>query len=491
MTKSDVLKRAKRRFSSSERATLGRAIDYATEKHQGQKRLSGDAYITHPLSVASILIGWNQDLDSVIAGVLHDTVEDTDSTLPEIEEQFGHDVAFLVDGVTKVSAIRQGMRPIGSYLPQTRDNLSKLLIAVGRDVRVLIIKLADRLHNLRTLEYLPPEKQQKIAAESLEIFAKLADRLGMGRTRVEIEDIAFRYLDPTRYAQLQKLSKKRIYKAYSRLNEVKDEVNKALDAQKIKHSIDGRIKSIYSLHKKLAKFNQDFDEIHDLLAIRIIVKNRSQCYRTMGIVHELYQPMLHKIKDYIATPKTNGYRSIHTTVKTNDDQVIEFQIRSEQMHDFAEHGLAASFHYNEQKLSKNYFKRSSVSAVPDTMNWTRELQSAAQLIQDGVPIEEVKVDLFGDRIFIYSPNGDIYDLPDGAYPLDFAYAIHSDLGDTAHGFLVNGKIARFTQQLQNGDTVEVKTNAKTKPKSDWLKNTKTSKAKTKIKAKLRAQRSRN
>lgn len=198
--------------------------------------------------------------------------------------------------------------------------------------------------------------------------------------------------------------------------------------------------------------------------------------------------MLHKIKDYIATPKTNGYRSLHTTVKTDDDQIIEFQIRSEQMHDFAEHGLAASFHYNEQKLSKNYFKRSSVSAVPDTMDWTRELQSAAQLIQDGVPIEEVKVDLFGDRIFIYSPNGDIYDLPDGAYPLDFAYAVHSELGDTAYSFLVNGKIARFTQQLQNGDTVEVKTNKKTKPKSDWLKTTKTSKAKAKIKARLRAQR---
>lgn len=486
MNKTDVLKQARNRFSSSERGVLAQAIDFATDKHQGQLRLSGEPYITHPLSVACILISWNQDLQSVIAGVLHDTVEDTDSTLQEIEEQFGQDVAFLVDGVTKVSAVRQGMRPIQSYLPQTRDNLSKLLIAVGRDVRVLVIKLADRLHNLRTLEYLPEEKQKKIAAESLEIFARLADRLGMGQTRVEIEDIAFRYIDPKRYAQLQKLSKKRIYKAYGRLNEIKQEVGDALKSHKIKHTIDGRIKSIYSLHKKLAKYNQDFDEIHDLLAIRVIVKDRAACYRAMGIIHELYQPILHKIKDYIATPKTNGYRSLHTTVKTDDGQIIEFQIRSRQMHDFAEHGLAASFHYNEQKLSKNYFKRHSVSAVPDTLDWTRELQSAAQLIQDGVPIEEVKVDLFGDRIFIYSPNGDIYDLPEGAYPLDFAYAVHSELGDTAASFIVNGKIARFTQQLKNGDTVEVKTSSKTKPKSDWLKTTKTSKAKAKIKAKLRA-----
>ncbi len=453
MDKSELIRLSRRRFNPLQRKTLSRSINFATNKHTGQKRLSGEDYIMHPMNVAAILIEWNQDLDTVIAGVLHDTVEDTQTSLAEIEEQFGKNVAFLVDGVTKVSAIRSGMRGIESYLPQTRDNLSKLLIAVGQDARVLVIKLADRLHNLRTLEYLPPEKQQKIARESLEIFARLADRLGMGRVRVEIEEIAFSYLEPKRYAYLKKLSKKRISKAYARLDGIKQEISDELTNQKIKHTIDGRIKSIYSLHKKLAKYNEDIDEIYDLLAIRIIVRDTAQCYKTMGVIHQLHQPIVEKIKDYIASPKTNGYQSLHTTVKTRDGQVIEFQIRSQQMHDFAEHGLAASFHYNEQKLSKNYFKRKTVSAVPGHLDWTSELKEAAQLIQGGAPIEEVKVDLFGDRIFVYSPKGDIYDLPDGAFPLDFAYAVHSELGETAQTFLVNSKIVRFNHLLQSGDIV--------------------------------------
>lgn len=485
MDKPELLRLARRRFNPIQRKQLARAIDFATKKHSGQKRLSGDEYITHPLSVAAILIEWNQGLEAVITGVLHDTVEDTDTTLEDTEQYFGLDIAFLVDGVTKVTAVRTGMRGIDSYLPKTRDNLSKLLIAVGKDPRVLVVKLADRLHNLRTLQYLPEEKQQKIARESLEIFARLADRLGMGRVRVEIEEIAFSFLEPKRYAYLKKLTKKRISKAYARLDGIKQEVSTELNNQKIKHTIDGRIKSIYSLHKKLAKYNEEIDEIYDLLAIRIIVKDQAQCYRAMGVIHQLYQPILEKIKDYIATPKTNGYQSLHTTAKTHDGQIIEFQIRSQQMHDFAEHGLAASFHYNEQKLSKNYFKRKSVSEVPDHLDWTSELQEAAKLIQEGAPIEDVKVDLFGDRIFIYSPKGDIYDLPDGAFPLDFAYAVHTDLGETAQTFVVNGKIARFTQPLLSGDVVEVRTNKNVRPKSDWIKTVKTSKARTKIKAKLK------
>lgn len=485
MDKTELLRLSRRRFNPLQRKQLSKAIDFATQKHEGQKRLSGDNYITHPLCVAAILIEWNQGLESVITGVLHDTVEDTDTALIDIEERFGRDIAFLVDGVTKVTAVRTGMRGIDSYLPQTSDNLSKLLIAVGKDPRVLVVKLADRLHNLRTLQHLPPEKQQKIARESLQIFARLADRLGMGRVRVEIEEISFSYLEPKRYIYLRKLTKKRISKAYARLDGIKQAVSTELSNQKIKHTIDGRIKSIYSLHKKLAKYNEDIDEIYDLLAIRIIVKDQAQCYKAMGVIHQLYQPIVVKIKDYIATPKTNGYQSLHTTAKTDEGQAIEFQIRSEQMHDFAEHGLAASFHYNEQKLSKNYFKRKSVSEVPDQLNWTGELQEAANLIQQGAPIEEVKVDLFGDRIFIYSPKGDIYDLPDGSFPLDFAYAVHTDLGETAQTFVINGKIARFTQPLKSGDTVEVRTNKNVKPKSDWIKTVKTSKARTKIKAKLK------
>lgn len=485
MDKEELLKQAKVRFSFIQRAKIERAIVFATAKHSGQLRASGEDYITHPLSVASILIDWQVDLDSVIAAILHDTLEDTITSLQEIEDNFGKDIAFLVDGVTKVSAARKGMREIKSYLPKTRDNLSKFLIAIGKDSRVLVIKLADRLHNLRTLQYLSPEKQHKIADESLEVFARLADRLGMGRVRVEIEEISFSCLEPKRYAYLKKLTKKRVAKAYARLDKVKTEVSNELKTQKIKHKIDGRIKSIYSLHKKLTKYDEDIDEVYDLLAIRIIVSGKSSCYKTLGILHNLYQPIVHKIKDYIASPKTNGYQSLHTTIKTSDDQIIEFQIRTNQMHDFAENGMAASFHYNEQKSSKNYFKRRSVSALPDHLDWTSQLKQTAKLVQEGTPIEDIKVDLFGDRIFIYSPDGDIYDLPEGSFPLDFAYAVHSDIGDSSKTFIVNGKIARFDHQLNSGDVVEVKTSQSNHPKSDWLKYVKTAKARNKIKTKLK------
>ncbi len=484
MNKALILKQARSYFNPIQRAALLKAIDYATTKHASQTRASGELYITHPLAVASILIDWRLDLETIIAGVLHDTVEDTDTTLADIEKEFGHTVAFLVDGVTKVTAARSGMRNIESYLPQTRDNLSKLLIAVGQDARVLLIKLADRLHNLRTLEYLPYAKQQKIASESLSIFARLADRLGMGRVRVEIEELSFSYLEPKRYAYLKKLSKKRLSKAHARFEKTQMEITHELNKHKLKHHIDGRIKSIYSLHKKLAKYEENIDAIHDLMAIRIIVDNQADCYRVMGTIHQLYQPILYKIKDYIATPKSNGYQSLHTTVSTVDKQIIEFQIRTKQMHYFAEHGLAASFHYNEQKLSKNYFRRKKSTPTPQHLQWINQLQETAQLISEGATIGELKIDLFGDRIFVHSPKGDIFDLPDGSYPLDFAYAVHSDIGSHAHSFLINGSIARFDTKLKSGDVIEIKTKAQTYPKSDWLKYVKTSKARQKIKSSL-------
>lgn len=486
MDKAELLNQAKYLFGLKHRIKIEQAVNFASKKHYGQKRASGEDYITHPLSVASILIDWQVDLDSVIAAILHDTLEDTDTSLQEIEDKFGKDIAFLIDGVTKVTAARKGMREISSYLPKTRDNLSKFLIAVGKDSRVLVIKLADRLHNLRTLQYLSADKQMKISRESLEVFARLADRLGMGRVRVEMEEISFSYLEPKRYAYLKKLTKKRAAKAYARLDIIKAEVSTELRAQKIKHKIDGRIKSIYSLHKKLTKYDEDISEIYDLMAIRIIVNDKASCYKAMGVLHNSYQPIVQKIKDYIAAPKTNGYQSLHSTVKTLDDQIIEFQIRSNQMHEFAEHGMAASFHYNEQKSSKNYFRRKVATALPDHLDWTSQLEQTAKLVQEGTPIEDIKVDLFGDRIFIYSPDGDIYDLPEGSFPLDFAYAVHSDIGDSAQTFMVNGKIARFNQILQSGDVVEVKTSKSNHPKSDWLKTTKTSKAKNKIRVKLKS-----
>ena len=374
MKKREVMALAAEFYDDNQLGELEHAIDYAREKHKGQKRKSGEPYITHPLSVAYTLISWDMDIDSVLAGVLHDTVEDTDATLEEIENLFGRDVAFLVDGVTKVSQARSGMRDLGSYLPQTKDNLSKLLIAVGQDVRVIIIKLADRLHNLQTLQHMPKEKQQKIARESLEVFAPMADRLGMGRVRMEIEELAFGYMDPREFQHLQAIMKKRLGKSTRKLGAVRIEVERELTKHGISFEINGRVKSIYSLHKKLEKVGGNIDDIYDLMALRIIVSDNESCYRVLGILHSMYQPMIARIKDYIAVPKPNGYQSLHTTVLTPSKQIVEFQIRTQQMHDYAERGLAASFHYHNQKSTKDYVQSKSVSKLPAEMQWITQMQ---------------------------------------------------------------------------------------------------------------------
>ena len=309
MNKSELLERAAPFYEEDQLLELEHAIDVASKAHKGQKRKSGEPYIIHPLAVAGTLIDWGMDIDSVIAGVLHDTVEDTDTALESLETTFGKDVAFLVDGVTKVSKARAGMQDLAEYLPQTKDNLSKLLIAIGQDVRVIIIKLADRLHNLQTLRHMPREKQIKIARESLEVFAPMADRLGMGRVRMEIEELAFSYLDPTEFKHLQNLLKKRLGKSTRKLGVVREEVDRALSAQHLSHDINGRVKSVYSLYKKLSKGNRTIDDIYDLMALRIIVETNEDCYRVLGILHTLYQPMIARIKDYIAVPKPNGYQS--------------------------------------------------------------------------------------------------------------------------------------------------------------------------------------
>lgn len=487
MKKREVIKLAAEFYEDNQVAELEHAIDYATEKHKGQKRKSGEAYITHPMSVAKTLIEWDMDIDSILAGVLHDTVEDTEASLEEIENLFGRDVAFLVDGVTKVSQARAGMRDLGSYLPQTKDNLSKLLIAVGQDVRVIIIKLADRLHNLQTLQYMPREKQTKIARESLEVFAPMADRLGMGRVRMQIEEIAFSYLDPKEFKHLQGVMKKRLGKSTRKLGIVRIEVERELAKQNIESEINGRVKSIYSLYKKLKKVNGNIDDIYDLMALRIIVDDNETCYRVLGILHSMYQPMIARIKDYIAVPKPNGYQSLHTTVITPTKQIVEFQIRTQEMHDYAERGLAASFHYHAQKSSKQYTKSKKTANLPAEMQWITQMQEIAARLREGEEIsqDQLNVDLFGNRIFVYSPNGDIYNLPEGALPLDFAYLVHSDIGKHAYSFRVNGNIHAFDKPLHNGDVVEVITRKLSLPKSDWQDLVTTSHARVKLRMQLR------
>ena len=460
-----------------------KAVEMARRAHEGQLRKTGEPYINHPLAVKKILEEWGMDEDTIIAGILHDTVEDTDLTLDDIRKEFGEPVAFLVDGVTKLSTARNGMRDIDTYLPETKDNFLRLMIALGDDIRVLIIKLADRLHNLRTLSALPPDKQKKIAKETLEVFAPLADRLNMGLLRVEMADLAFRYVDPRRYEYLKNLIEKYNQAAEKSLKKVKDEVIIALAKEKIRAEVSGRVKSVYSLHKKMAKHDQNIHEIYDLTALRIIVDDITDCYLALGVIHSLYMPLAGRIKDYIAMPKQNGYQSLHTTVITPDKKIIEFQIRTHEMHEYAEKGLAASFYYNEQKLTENY-KKGKIEHLPTNLLWITELQTTAARLKEGkkVDLKKLKLNLFADKIFVYTPKGDIIDLPKGALPLDFAYRLHSEIGEHVIGVKINGKMSNLNKKLEQGDVVEILTGKNQTPKESWLSKMFTSHAKSKLKS---------
>ncbi len=484
MNKSQLLQLARSHYSDVQLLELDHAIDVATTAHSGQKRRSGEDYIVHPLSVAAILIEWQMDIDTIIAGVLHDTVEDTSVTLEHLESLFGRDVAFLVDGVTKVSRARSGMRDLGSYLPSTKDNLTKLMIAIGQDIRVIIIKLADRLHNMRTLQYMPPDKQKKIARETIEVFAPLADRLNMGLVRVQLEELSFRFLRPKSYARTKTLMDERLKKSQRKLGKVRSEVSRNLKHEHIDFAMDGRIKSVYSLYKKLDRVG-DIDKIYDLIALRIIVDDLDTCYLVLGVLHTLYTPEYDRIKDYVAQPKVNGYQSLHTTVQTSTGQIVEFQVRTREMHEYAERGLAASFHYNETKLTEAY-KNGTLAELPKDLAWIKDLQIMAARAASGESFdsEKFKMNLFGDRIFVYSPKGDLYDLPRGAYLLDFAYRIHSEVAARASGFKVNDIMKPFSYQLQHGDRVEVLTSKTATPKADWKQYIATSHAKEKLRLQL-------
>lgn len=487
MTKVDAfLKLIKNKFpNQSDYNKIKAALDYATEKHKGQKRLSGQDYISHPIAVATILAEWNMDRDTVIAGLLHDVAEDTGTSLDEIADKFNKEIALMVDGVTKIGKARAGRNDITTYLPKTKDNLTKLLVAIGADVRVIIIKLADRLHNLRTLKYQSPANQIKKARESLEVFGPLADRLNMGKVRVEIEDLSFKYLAPKRFSKLSNEIKRRLNASKQSLDDVKKEVSALLTKEKINFEIDGRIKSVYSLHKKLTKKN-NIDEIYDLIALRIITDDIASCYLILGTIHSIYQPLIGRIKDYISRPKPNGYQSLHTTVKTPKGQIVEFQIRTKQMHEYAERGLAASFHYNEQKLSDTY-KKGGLAPLPESLRWIQDLQQAAAKLRAGkkVDFDAFKINLFSDRIFVYTPNNDIFDLPAGSLPLDFAYQVHSEVAAKAAGFKINGHMAKFNTPLRSGDVVEVITRRNIVPHADWLNKIFTSHARSKLRNQLR------
>lgn len=466
--------------SSNER--ISHAVAIATVAHSGQLRKTGEPYITHPLAVKKILEDWNMDEDTIIAGVLHDTIEDTNLTLEEIKSEFGDSVAFLVDGVTKLGKVRENMKSLDTYLPETTDNFLRLMIATGSDVRVLIIKLADRLHNARTLSALPPAKRKKIALETLEIFAPLADRLNMGLLRVELADLAFSYVDPRRFEYLKNLIETTNKSAEKDLKQIKREVSSLFKKEKLDFEISGRIKSVYSLHKKLAKHNQNMGEIYDLTALRIIVPDITSCYLALGLLHSLYVPMNGRIKDYIAMPKQNGYQSLHTTVITKQKKIVEFQIRTREMHEYAERGLAASFYYNEQKLTENY-KAGKIPHLPTNLLWITELQEAAAKLKEGkkVDLKKLRLNLFADKIFVYTPKGDILDLPKGSLPLDFAFKLHSEIGGHVTGVKINGKMSNLNHRLEQGDIVEILTSKNQVPHTSWLEKIVTPHARQKLK----------
>lgn len=462
-----------------------KALDFATKAHEGQKRRSGEPYIVHPKAVQKILEDWGMDEDTIIAGILHDTVEDTDVTLEDIEKEFGESVAFLVDGVTKIGEARSGMRDLDTYLPKTKDNFMRLMIALGSDIRVLIIKLADRLHNIRTLSAMPPDKQKKIARETLEIFAPLADRLNMGQLRVELADEAFKYTDPKRFNELKQLIEKRNKSAADTIKKISKEVSDLLKKEKLNYELGGRVKSVYSLHRKMEKYDQNIDEIYDFNALRIIVDDVTACYLTLGTLHSLYTPLPGRIKDYIAVPKQNGYQSIHTTVITPEKQIVEFQIRTREMHEYAERGLASSFYYNEQKVTENY-RKGKIAHLPTNLLWISELQQAAAQLKAGkkVDMEKLKLDLFADMIYVYTPKGDIMELPKGSMPLDFAYRLHSEIGGHVVGVKINGKMCNLKEKLKQGDVVEILTSKNQKPNDSWLDKVWTPKARQKLKQQL-------
>jgi GTP diphosphokinase / guanosine-3',5'-bis(diphosphate) 3'-diphosphatase len=475
-------------YSQQDVDMMMKAEAFATAAHKGQKRKSGEPYIIHPVAVAQSLADWGMDAVTIAAGLLHDCIEDTEVSEEQLQDEFGPKVAELVSGVTKLKQVEEINRDTSSSRQESStENIRKLLLAMSKDLSVILIKLADRKHNLMTLKALSPDKQRRIAAESLEIYAPLADRLGMGQLKSEIEDLSFRYVDPDEYARVERLMRGYVKKSQRYLAKLQKFIRNQLENEGIEVvSIEGRQKHLYSVYKKLAKTDDDIDKIYDLMAVRVLVSQVSDCYKTLGVLHQHFKPLIYRIKDYIAVPKPNGYRSLHTTVFALDGRITEIQIRTPDMHDEAERGLAAHFFYDSQKTTKQYLDK-QVSRVPEKLNWVSGLADLHASAASGLEfVEALKIDLFQDRIFVFSPKGDLYDLPQGSTPVDFAFAVHSDLGLKALGARVNGKMVPLSSELANRDVVEILTRKQAAPSRDWLLWVKTPLARNRIKAWFRA-----
>jgi GTP pyrophosphokinase len=447
---------------------LERAYRFSEKSHRGQQRASGEPYVSHPLEVANLLVNFKMDVTTVTAGLLHDVLEDTQATKADLEQEFGREIAELVDGVTKI-----GKLAFSSREERQAENFRKMLVAMARDLRVLMIKLADRLHNMRTLDYLPAEKAKKIGQETLDIYAPLAHRLGMAKVKAELEDLALRSLHPDAYVDLQRRVAKRRLEREADIGHVIAILERKLSEVGIESQIRGRPKHFFSIWKKMHDQGREFDEIYDLTAVRVITSSVRDCYGALGVVHSLWKPVPGRFKDFIAMPKVNMYQSLHTTVIGPKGDPVEIQIRTRDMHRIAEEGIAAHWLYKEKKTGKDRFDESLV--------WLRQLMETQQDLQDPREfMENVRVDLFPDEVYVFTPRGDVKALPEGATPIDFAYAVHTKVGEHTVGAKVNGKLVPLRYTLKQGDIVEIVTSPNQHPSRDWLKIVTSTRARSKI-----------
>ena len=462
-----LIERVEKQNPSANVKKIRAAYECAAQAHEGQKRRNGEPYIIHPVAVAEIIVEMGLDTDSICAGLLHDCIEDTEFGYREIENKFGTSVAELVDGVTRLGMLRY------SKEQEQFEDLRKMFMAMAKDIRVILIKLADRLHNARTFQYLPERKQRDKALETMEIYAPIAHRLGMSRIKWELEDLCLRILDPIGYQEIVDGLEQQSERYEDFLDHIKESISLKLNEAGIRHDISARVKHIYSIYRKMYSQHKTMNEIYDICAVRVIVDTVADCYNVLGYVHDLYKPIPGRFKDYISTPKPNGYQSLHTTVIGRDGIPFEIQIRTEEMHKMAEYGVAAHWKY-KQGLDK--------VGNEQAFSWIRQLLEAQQDTEAEDFIKAIKVDLFADEVFVFTPKGDVVNMPAGATPIDLAYAIHSAVGNRMTGAKVNGRIAPIDSQLKNGDIVEILTSKEAHgPSRDWLKIVRTTEARNKIK----------
>lgn len=477
MNKAEDIIKLLRKHSKKDDELIRKAYAFAEKAHAGQKRYSGEPYFNHIVAVAKSLALLGVNAETVAAGLLHDVLEDAHLSTDQIKKEFGESILFLVEGVTKLGKLKY--RGLDRHV----ESLRKFFIAIAQDVNVVIIKLTDRLHNVSTLEHVPELKRKRIALETLEIYAPIADRLGMWKLKAELEDHSFKYVYPKEYKEIHNILKDRKNASEEYLKKFHKTLAKAMAESGIKHfTLDHRIKHLYSLYQKWLRYNKDIEKIYDVVALRIVVHTIEDCYRVLGIVHKTWRPLPGRIKDYIALPKPNGYQSIHTTIFTGDGGIVEIQIRTKEMHEKAEYGIASHLMYKETSGSNT---KEKYTELEKNLSWIEQLiEWQKHVSKTGEYLEHLKMDFFKNQVFVFTPMGDVIDLPEDSSPIDFAYAIHSDIGNHVSGARVNKKMVALNTKLKNGDIVEIITKEGAKPSSKWLDYAKTHMARKHIRVHL-------